>query len=171
MPMSGTGSQGASLIEVLVALAIAAVLLASARLAFPDRAAYRAELAAERTQALLQLACERAERTGLPVGVGFAADRVAFGPLRGGAWSPLPPGSAEALRERRFEPDLRLALQVEGVVQVLPATLPRRPQLACSSRGELAGFRFDIRGASGPSWQVHRDDDGGIGRRRDESRG
>lgn len=169
--MSATGSRGASLVEVLVALAIVAVLLASVRLVLPDRGAHHAERAAERTQALLQLACERAELTGLAVGVGFATDRIAFGPLRTGRWSPLPPGSAEALRERAFEPGLQLQLQVDGMARVLPSALPATPQLACSSAGELSGFRLDIRGPSGPSWQVQRDENGGIARRRDDARG
>lgn len=169
--MSATGSQGGSLVEVLVALAIVAVLLASVQLVFPDRGARRAEQAAERTQALLQLACERAELSGLAIGVGFAADRVAFGPLRAGTWSPLPAGAAEALRERRFEPDLQLRLQVDGVARALPSARPRRPQLACNSRGELPGFRLDILGPDGSAWQLRRDEDGGIGRHRGSASG
>jgi prepilin-type N-terminal cleavage/methylation domain-containing protein len=169
--MSATGSRGASLIELLVALAIVAVLLASVRLAFPDRSARQAEQASERIHALLQLACERAELSGVATGVGFASDRVAFGPLRTGRWTPLPPGSAEVLRERRFEPELRIALEVDGVGQVLPAALPRQPQLACSSSGELSRFRIGFHGASGPSWQLRHGDDGRIERQRDDARG
>lgn len=170
-PMSATGSRGTSLIELLVALAIVALLVASVRLAFPDRGARRAELASEQWQALLQLACERAELSGLATGVGFAKDRVAFGPLRAGRWAPLPSGSAEALRERPFDPELRIGLQVDGAVQALPASLPRQPQLACSSSGELTRFRLDIRGPAGPAWHLRHGDDGRIERQRDDGGG
>jgi prepilin-type N-terminal cleavage/methylation domain-containing protein len=169
--MSATGSRGTSLIELLVALAIVAVLVASVRLVFPDTGARRAEDDSERLQALLQLACERAELSGLAMGVGLARDRVAFGPLRTGRWSPLPRTSADVLRERTFEPGLELGLQVDGVVGYLPVALPRQPQLACSGSGELSRFRLDFRGPSGASWHLRHGEDGRIERQRNDGDG
>src|SRR3546814_19536228 len=60
--------RGITLIELLVALVIVAVLSAAAVLAIPDFGARRAEVTAERFTALLGRACERAEVSGRDMG-------------------------------------------------------------------------------------------------------
>ncbi len=157
--------------EVLVGLVILAVLLAAVRLAFPDRAERHAELAAERTLALIALACERAQLTGRTMGIGLAAERIAFGPMADGRWAPLPAGAAEALRERPFEPGLQLELKRDGTPMPLPATLPQSPQLACQGNGDLDEFSLEIRAATGMGWRLRGDADGGLSLAKTDAKG
>lgn len=152
MPTSATGSReqaGVTLIELLVGLVVTSVLLGSAMLAFPRTDERRTELAAERIEALIARACERAELGGHDIGIGFGRTRVAFGPFRRGAWQVIADSPAEALRPRALEGGVWLELRVDGRVSALADAVPEMPQLACLATGELTPFVLELHGPGG----------------------
>lgn len=180
MPTSATGegsrgvdgrrrARGFTLIELLVAMAIVAAMLGAVVLAFPDSAARRGELAAERAEALLRLACERAELLGRDIGIGVARQQLAFGPIEGGRWQPYPDSPAEALRPRQLDAIVQLALWRDERALLLASELPERPQLACRSSGELTPFELRLAGPEGAQWRLRGGADGGITRERDDA--
>ena len=168
MPISATGRPDASarsgftLVELLVAMAIASVLLAAVVLAWPDSAARRGELAAQRALALLQLACERAERSGRDIGIGVSGQGFAFGPFAAGRWQPYRDEAYEPLRPRVLEPGVRLELAAEGRAVVLPDAQPGQPQLACLAGGELTPFELRLSGPGDSRWLLTGNADGAL---------
>jgi type II secretion system protein H len=166
MPISATGRReattrsGFTLIELLVAMAIAAVLLAAVVLAWPDSAQRRGELAAQRALALLQLACERAERSGRDIGIGVSVQGLAFGPFAAGRWQPYGEHAYEPLRPRQLEAGVQLELELESRTQRLPAQPPERPQLACLAGGELTPFELRMWGPAQSRWLLTGSADG-----------
>src|SRR3546814_3674943 len=90
--------RGITLIELLVALVIVAVLSAAAVLAIPDFGARRADVTAERFTALLGMACERAMVSGRDMGVVITADSLAFGSFSQGVFTPLPDEDRKSTR-------------------------------------------------------------------------
>lgn len=160
---------GLALIEVLVVVAIAGVLLGAVTLAFPDSAARRLDNAAQRAQALIQLACERAELSGRDIGIGVAQRRLGFGPLREGRWQPIVQRSDEPLRARELDPLVELSLRRDGAPLPLTEELPERPQLACLATGELVPFEMELTLAAGARARIVGSAAGMVTRERDDA--
>ena len=149
-----SGSGGVSLIELLVAVAIVEVMAAAVVVAFPDLAGRSLEAGAARVRGLLELACERAERSGRDLGIAVAADALAFGPFIDSVWRPLPDDPGEALRPHRLASGQTLRLRRDGVAWALPDELPSTPQLACLASGERTPFELELRGPHGGGWRI-----------------
>lgn len=171
MPISATGrpEHGFTLIELLVSLVIIAVLLGAVALAFPDTGARRSELAAERLEAWMRLACERAELTGRDTGIAVASQSLAFGAMQAGRWQRFADSPAEALRSRTLDTAVRLELRVADRLLALPDDLPTQPQLACLANGEQTPFELRLRGPGESMWILHGDAEGGLRRERDDA--
>lgn len=172
MPISATGNRerGATLIELLVGLVILSVLLGAVMLVFPRTGERRTELVAERVQALIGLACERAEITGGDVGIALARHRLAFGPFDHGHWQPVPDNPAEALRSRALDDIVTLELSADDRPLALADALPNTPQLACLSTGELTPFALEVRGPENSHWRLRGDSGGHLQGQRVDAR-
>lgn len=142
----GLPERGVSLIELLVALVIVAVLAGAVTLAFPDLTGRSLDAGAARVHGLIVLACERAERSGRDYGIAVGRDELRFGPFIGAVWQPLADSPGEALRTRTLPAPQSLELRVDGRALTVPDRAPDTPQLACSATGERTPFELDLRG-------------------------
>ena len=137
--------RGLSLLEVLVVMAIVAVLVAAITLSFGGSASRQLQNAARRAQALIELACDRASLSGSDMGIRVSADRFEFGFIDAAGWHPIADGdSAEALRPRTLGMAVRLSLRRDGRELRLEGEAGG-PQLACLGSGELTPFELELR--------------------------
>lgn len=134
--------KGFSLIEILVVVAVAAVLAATLTLAVAGNGARRLEGSAEQFRALLAHACDEAELGGREIGVTLGADGYAFARLDGSQWRAF--GSGDELRARRWPEGLRVALERDGRPLDLGGAGRRLPQLVCFSSRELTPFALTL---------------------------
>lgn len=148
MPRSATGgteaagfrSAGFTLIEILVVVAIAAILatlviLRLGVLQSPDSP----ELQLRRLAAQIEQQCEQALFQSHPRGLRLSREGYDFWQLLGEGWAPLPD------RARSWPADLKLRLVVEGH----PVNLGQEaqlPQLVCQPLGELTPFDLQLEG-------------------------
>jgi type II secretory pathway pseudopilin PulG len=150
MAMSATGSRnrapGSTLIELLVGLVIASVMLGAAAMAFPRTDERRADQAAARAQALIELACERAELTGEDIGFAVDQRKLVFGPYRSGEWQAFPDSPQEALRPRKLDEAVTLELRVDDPMPPIRARAAAGMQALCLASGESTPFVLDLRG-------------------------
>ena len=135
-------SKGFSLIEILVVVAIAAVLAATLTLAIAGNGERRLEATADQFRALLAHACDEAELGGREIGVTFDRDGYAFSRLDGSQWKPFAVG--DELRARRWPGGLRAALERDGRPLDLGGAPARAPQLVCFSSRELTPFALTL---------------------------
>lgn len=148
------GHQGISLLELLVVLAIAGVLVAALSLSIGGNASRRLENAARQTQALIELACDRAGISGSDMGIRVEADRLRFGFIDALGWHEWVDGSDEPLRPRLLGDGIALHLRRDGREWSLRAS-ETGPQLACLGSGELTPFELRISAAEvDSSWQL-----------------
>jgi type II secretory pathway pseudopilin PulG len=150
MAMSATGSRnrapGSTLIELLVGLVIVSVMLGAVAIAFPRTEGRRADHAAARAQALIELACERAELTGEDIGFAVDQRKLVFGSYRSGEWQAFPDSPQEALRPRMLDKDVTLELRVDDPMQSMRARAVDGAQAWCLASGESTPFVLDLRG-------------------------
>lgn len=158
--------RGITLIELLVALVIVAVLSAAAVLAIPDFAARRGEVAAERVAALLGMACERAMVTGRDMGVVINTGSMGFGSFTQGVFTLLPDDAAEPLRMRGMPAGFSLALRLDGHDIDLARDETSRARIACQANGELTPFELLLERDGAPRWRITGTPSGRIERER-----
>jgi len=135
-------SRGFSLIEILVVVAVAAVLAATLTLAVAGNGERRLEGTAEQFSVLLAHACDEAELGGREIGVTLGSDGYAFARLDGNQWRSF--GSGDELRPRRWLTGLRVALERDGRPLDLGGAGARAPQLVCFSSRELTPFALTL---------------------------
>ncbi|MBX3727046.1 MAG: prepilin-type N-terminal cleavage/methylation domain-containing protein [Xanthomonadales bacterium] len=134
---SGPAAGGFTLIEVLVVVAIVAVLATAVVISMPASDARRAAREADRFHALLALVCEQAELAGRSIGIHALADGYGFSIEIEEGWLPFP--DSHRFRPRRLE---GLALAVPG--GALPALPPAEPvpMALCGADGALTPFEL-----------------------------
>ena len=96
---------------------------------------------AERTQALLNFACERAQLSGRDIGITLARTGFRFSHFDQDVWVPY---REDSLRARSWPPQLKIALSRDAQAIVLDEKFPDRPQLLCYASGELTSFRLEL---------------------------
>ena len=171
MAMSATGSRsrasGSTLIELLIGLVIVSVVLGATMLAFPRTDERRADQAATQAQALVELACERAELTGEDIGIAVEDRDLVFALYRDDAWKPFADSPQEALRPRRLDPAVTLELRSDGPMLVQNAA---DAQVLCLASGESTPFVFDLRGPAQQHRSLRGDGSGAVRRVDDDAR-
>lgn len=133
--------RGLSLIELLVAIAILAVLSGALALASGTGSGARTlEREAQRFATLVTIACERAEISGRDHGIHLARDGYAFSLALADGWRLVREGE---LRDRALPEGVALALEGEHG-DASPEGVPAEPQAACFASGELTPFVVSI---------------------------
>ena len=139
---SPRATRGFTLMEILVVLVILGVLTAVVSLAIAGAGGERAlTREAERAQALITYACERAELSGLDIGLSFARGGYRFSRLDHDVWAPY---RGDELRPRSWPANLSAVLTRDGQGVALAAQFPDKPQLLCYASGELTPFRIEL---------------------------
>lgn len=154
-------SCGFTLVEILVVVAVAAVLAATLTLAIAGNAERRLESTSGQFRALLAHACDEAELGGREIGVMLGNDGYAFSRLDGNQWKPF--AGNDELRARRWLSGLRVALERDGRPLDLGGAGARAPQLVCFSSRELTPFVLTLSLGDPPlRWRVRGDIDGRV---------
>jgi len=149
--------RGFTLLELLVAMAIAAALIGVALLAAGSGVdERRGEQQMRRLSALMQLVCDRALIEGRVLGFALASRRYQPYELAIDGWRPM---TGEAAYRTSTLPDQwQLQLGLEGAMTKLPDSLPVEPQLLCLPDGQSTPFRLALHGPSGnPVWRLRGD--------------
>ncbi len=156
---------GFSLLEILLVIAIIAIVTGAAVLAVGAGDVTRtARVEAERFSALLELACERAALSGLTSGVRLESAQYSFDYLRGKSWlnydeeslrqRTLPKGlhwsvanESRALVQENFDRDgtgFSLELNQSDNKPNSPERNKSVPSIQCFSSGEMTPFELQI---------------------------
>lgn len=134
--------RGFTLIEVLVAVAIVAMMAAAVVLSVGNAGAVRsAEREAQRLAQLVEHACERASLTGRPHGLHIALDRYSFSVWDGANFVFA---NRDELRQRQLPDGFRFELGASGSGSALGERFAEKPQVVCWPSGELTPFTLDI---------------------------
>jgi general secretion pathway protein H len=151
---------GVSLIELLVVLAVVGAVLGALTLGLGSRADRLLETSAQRAQALVRLACERALLTGVDLGWRLESGGWRFGFVRAEGWQPIGEDRGDELRQRPWDGGIRFALRRDGVL-VDPELEPTQPQLVCLASGELSAFELELaHDGSAQRWRLRGAADG-----------
>lgn len=143
---------GFSLVELLVVVAIVAVVALAVTLSIGGSAERQLRREAERFDALVGQACAEAELGGREIGVVVGTDGYAFRRLSGSDWQDLPIDGV--LRPRRWIDGLDPELAREGRHVDLLAPGDAQPQLVCFSSGELTPFVLTLALGDAPRYRV-----------------
>lgn len=166
MVTSATGNasraRGMTLLELLVGLVIVLAMTGAAVIAFPRSEAHRAELAASRAASLIALACERAELTGVDIGIAIEGRDLIFLEQRNGKWNAITSSAKEALRRRSMDPDIALELHVDAPNASVSADADSLG--FCLADGEPTPFSIELHGPARQHWTVSADASGSLTR-------
>lgn len=107
-----TLQSGFTLIEVLIALAIAALMIAVATIALSDNDLAKLKNKSRQFYGLLQVAQEESIIRGIELGVRVNSDGYSFLIYNGGKWQPLE--DHRLLREVEFEEPIQASINLQG---------------------------------------------------------
>jgi len=150
-------ANGFTLIEVLVLIVIVGVLATVVTLGASSIGGERKlEQEAQRFQAIVMHACERAELVGREIGVRIDAAGYAFATLAINGW--MPDEQQGELRQRSWAPGIEAELLRDGRALRTQGANADGPVIVCFSSGEMSPFvlrlglagvatRYELRGA------------------------
>lgn len=149
---------GYTLLEMLVVVAVIAILSAAVLLAARGTSGdRRIEDEARRMHRVLQLLCDEAVVEGRYAGFGYAAGRYAGYELSPQGWRVVERAGPLRVHELRAG----LSLREPGAERSLPPELPEKPQLLCAPTGEIGEHDLVLAPAGATSgWRVALDREG-----------
>jgi general secretion pathway protein H len=135
-------TRGFTLIEILVVVVILAVLAGAVSIAVAGVGGERTlTREAERAQALIEFACERAQLGGRDIGISLSQSGYRFSRFEQSVWLAY---REEILRPRNWPEGFSVALSRDGLPVTLAKDFPEKPQLRCYPSGELTAFRLEL---------------------------
>ena len=127
--------KGFTLVEVLIALMIAALMISVATIALNDNEAAELKTKSRQLYGLLQVAQEESIIRGIELGVKIESDGYSFMIYNGGKWQPLE--DHRLLKDIQLEDPIRIAVNLEGQDALLENEAPENDE--DSERGSKGG--------------------------------
>jgi general secretion pathway protein H len=153
-------ARGMSLIELLVLVVILSVIAGIAVVGLAGAGGERQlEREARRLQALVALACERAQLGGREHGIHLGERGYGFSLPTPTGWRLIADGE---LRLRELPEGFALSAQREGRALELESSPAEEPQSLCAPSGELLPFTAQIALKDRPGWTVRAQANGRI---------
>ncbi|GAA4358911.1 type II secretion system minor pseudopilin GspH [Kangiella marina] len=112
VPIKYSLQKGFTLVEVLIALMIAALMISVATIALNDNEAAQLKTKARQVYGLLQVAQEESIIRGIELGVRVQSDGYSFMVYNGGKWQPLE--DHRLLKSIQLDEPIRLEVNLEG---------------------------------------------------------
>jgi general secretion pathway protein H len=137
-------ARGFTLIEILVVIVIIGVLVATLTLAAGGGAVRELENAAERSQRLIELACERAVLSGRDLGFAPTREGLRFGYYEREGWRPIEARGGDELRPRPWGAGVEVRAARDGDPLEVRDEPPAEPPFACLASGELTPLRLEF---------------------------
>lgn len=134
-PIKTTLQKGFTLVEVLIALMIAALMISVATIALNDNEAAELKTKSRQLYGLLQVAQEESIIRGIELGVKIESDGYSFMIYNGGKWQPLE--DHRLLKDIQLEDPIRIAVNLEGQDALLENEAPENDE--DSERGSKGG--------------------------------
>ena len=134
-PIKTTLQKGFTLVEVLIALMIAALMISVATIALNDTEAAELKTKSRQLYGLLQVAQEESIIRGIELGVKIESDGYSFMIYNGGKWQPLE--DHRLLKDIQLEDPIRIAVNLEGQDALLENEAPENDE--DSERGSKGG--------------------------------
>ena len=134
-PIKTTLQKGFTLVEVLIALMIAALMISVATIALNDNEAAELKTKSRQLYGLLQVAQEESIIRGIELGVKIESDGYSFMIYNGGKWQPLE--DHRLLKDIQLEDPIRIAVNLEGQDDLLENEAPENDE--DSERGSKGG--------------------------------
>lgn len=134
-PIKTTLQKGFTLVEVLIALMIAALMISVATIALNDNEAAELKTKSRQLYGLLQVAQEESIIRGIELGVRIESDGYSFMIYNGGKWQPLE--DHRLLKDIQLEDPVRIAVNLEGQDALLENEAPEDDE--DSERGSKGG--------------------------------
>lgn len=134
-PIKTTLQKGFTLVEVLIALMIAALMISVATIALNDNEAAELKTKSRQLYGLLQVAQEESIIRGIELGVRIESDGYSFMIYNGGKWQPLE--DHRLLKDIQLEDPIRIAVNLEGQDALLENEAPEDDE--DSERGSKGG--------------------------------
>ncbi|GAA4344963.1 type II secretion system minor pseudopilin GspH [Kangiella taiwanensis] len=134
-PIKTTLQKGFTLVEVLIALMIAALMISVATIALNDNEAAELKTKSRQLYGLLQVAQEESIIRGIELGVRIESDGYSFMIYNGGKWQPLE--DHRLLKDIQLEEPVRIAVNLEGQDALLENEAPEDD--GDSERGSKGG--------------------------------
>lgn len=134
-PIKTTLQKGFTLVEVLIALMIAALMISVATIALNDNEAAELKTKSRQLYGLLQVAQEESIIRGIELGIRIESDGYSFMIYNGGKWQPLE--DHRLLKDIQFEDPIRIAVNLEGQDALLENEAPEDDEN--SERGSKGG--------------------------------
>lgn len=135
-------ARGFTLMEILVVVVILAIVAGAVVVSVAGGGGERVlTREAERAQALIEFACERAQLSGRDLGISLSLSGYRFSRIEQNVWLPY---REETLRARSWPPNFSVALTRDDQSVRLAQDFPEKPQLLCYSSGELTAFRLEL---------------------------
>ena len=125
-PIKTSLQKGFTLVEVLIALMIAALMISVATIALNDNEAAQLKTKARQVYGLLQVAQEESIIRGIELGVRVESDGYSFMLYNGGKWQPLE--DHRLLKDIELEEPIRVAVNLEGQEALLENEEPEEEE-------------------------------------------
>jgi len=133
--------KGFTLIEIMVVITIAAIMIGSAVLAFPDSSDDRLKEQGRRFSALISLAQDESILQSQDFAVAVSDAGYSFYRREGESWAAY---SDKPFVPRVTDGGLRAEVVIEGVSMELPSAKNLKPQIIIFSNGEMTPFSYHL---------------------------
>ncbi|MCK5663615.1 MAG: type II secretion system minor pseudopilin GspH [Thiotrichaceae bacterium] len=152
-------TQGFTLIEIMVVIAIAAIMIGAAVLAFPDSSNDRLKEQGGRFSALISLAQDEAILQSQDLAVAINDSGYSFYRRESSVWVVY---SDKPFVARVVDGGIQAEVVLEGVSIKLPSLKKAKPQIVIYSNGEMTPFSYNLSNQEKSKYTIQFDGGGNL---------